>query len=48
MESVSYNLSSFELVAEAQEPYEFENAEEKSLQDQIEDEIQRSGKPDNI
>ena len=48
MESVSYNLSSFAIAAEEQEPYEVDNAEEKSLQDQIEEEIQRSGKPDNV
>lgn len=48
MESVSYNLSSFAIAAEEQEPYEIDNAEEKSLQDQIEEEIQRSGKPDNV
>jgi len=48
MESVSYNLSSYELVAEEQAPYLVEDFEEKSLQDQIEDEIRRSGKPDNV
>ncbi|MGX7108684.1 type I restriction endonuclease subunit R [Facklamia miroungae] len=48
MESVSYNLSSYQLVAEEQELYEVENDEETTMQDQIEGEIRRSGKPDNV
>lgn len=46
MESVSYALSSELLVAE--ETSQYENGEEETLQDKIEKEIQRSGKPNNV
>lgn len=47
MESVSYGLSSDLLVAESKSEYYIEG-EELSLQDKIEDEIRRSGKPENV
>ena len=46
MESVSYTLSSLPMVAE--EKMKYGESEEESLQDRIEQEIKRSGKPDNV
>lgn len=46
MESVSYTLSSLPMVAE--EKMKYGESEEESLQDKIEQEIKRSGKPDNV
>ena len=46
MESVSYALSS-QLMA-AEEMSRYESGEEETLQDKIEKEIQRSGKPNNV
>lgn len=46
MESVSYTLSSLPMVAE--EKMKYGESEEESLQDKIEREIKRSGKPANV
>ena len=46
MESVSYTLSSLPMVAE--EKMKYGESEEESLQDKIEQEIKRSGKPNNV